>query len=281
MLSKNDLVALVNDLEKSQKNPNANLTIYLGGLAIGHKGNKSWRSVFLDGVPSHDLQMAVFRLKGQTYEVSRWTDVADRFPLSIVADGVQEQTSNYRPTDASDHSSYTHLGNFNEIHAEQPRFKNPDGLALRRLEILGGEGFTAKLADDGETRFVFHPRGEDPPEDATGQLLGTWLGINHTVEEGRSVKTSGWDGEINLSVCDKGSKVIILVTNNCLRDHGCSESLDFCYYYHESDKPQKGVIAGTPYVLKPNLVDKGDRIACNKMMIDDLGGLSSLFDLEG
>ncbi len=294
MLNADDLSELSKSVEDDPVLAGSNLTVLMGGLAIGHQRRDRWQSVFLTGIPQHDLTMTVWRIPatGPSHTPLN-IDIANNQPITIAPQGIQYWTSRDQNRARWD---LRNLANFSELHPEAIQFRRPKGLSLTRIEVLGGHGFTALRAasSTGRPNYWFNRRGQPPESPPRKRFLGTWLGINFKIKPGQSVEVRGRSGRLHSTLLNEHSRVFIQITNNCRRSSGCSEQLDFPYYYFDSGRNEKGVIANTPVDMhtdevyskspeKLSSIDEkaGDRIACNKMMISSLGAISSLFDLEG
>jgi hypothetical protein len=293
MLNADDLGEFTKSLEDEPVLAGSNLTILMGGLALGHQQKDRWQSVFLTSIPNHDLKMKAWRIPAtEVGHKPKPIEIANNQPITITPQGIQYWTSRDQNNGKWDLGN---LADFSKLHEEAIRFRRPDKMSLTRIEVLGGHGFTALRAPSstGRPNYWFNRRGQTPESSPRKRFLGTWLGISFKIKPGQSVDVRGRSGRLHSSILNEHSRVIIEITNNCQRSEGCTEELDFPYYYYDSGRKEKGVIANTPIDMhtdeiairsqEKRSIDErtGDRIACNKMMISDLGGLSSLFDLEG
>lgn len=265
-----------------------NLRVYIGGIVLSRMLGNQWRSVFIDGLPDHDLRIFVLEYQnGQLQSVHNVSAPGSRRQMSIK---IEPRTGwsprlGLAPIAKPDPRSPSYMGDFSstELHGRAVKLISPASTPLTRLSVSHGIGYTAKLADCGDGTpdlYQFVPGSTQP------RWLGHWFGITAQCES-----DSVLDFRVNGASFQIGGRPPVFSTGrsfDVIFDAVCSSAncgmdIDFPYYYETTHNGKNGIINETPVVLTlvesdcpSESSDAGNkkillnRVACNAMLASEI-----------
>lgn len=272
------------------------LRVYIGGIVLSRILGNQWRSVFIDGLPDHDLRIFIREYQnGHPHQVYSFPAPNHRRQMSI---RIEPRTGwspslGLTPIAQPDPRSPSYMGNFSspELHGRAVRLTSPPSTPLSRLTISHGIGFTAKLADCGDGTPDLYQFGGNAP-----RMLGHWLGIAAECEANSALdfRVNGSPFQIsgNVPIFTTGRSFDIIFDAVC-SSVDCGMDVDFPYYYERDHLGKTGIVRETPITLTPvetdcppeskESMDKKlmlNRVACNAMLVDMVAEGSELLSRE-
>jgi hypothetical protein len=268
----------------------ANLTVYLGGLAVVHNHSAAWQSVFLEGITDHDLkaELQVFENGSMVSAYQLTLPSVGQRPINIECKPAGTWNNDFwQGGGAGDHRVPESLGEFSggELHDGPVAFDNSHQTPLTPLTLSDGICYTARLADgldNAADLYCFAKLGNPV------RYLGNWTAFDCECEIDTSL-TFEIDGESveneigEQLIMSSGRSYRVIIDNMC-NGAQCSTDIDFPFYYTAQHNGRQGIVAEDPIGLVlvkemalPNAMS--NRVACNVMIVKELSGITSLFDL--
>ncbi len=285
------MIAITDPLSyfRSPANPDANVTVYLGGLIVAHRNaNQSWDALIFEGIKTHQLYIGVFIydngiLTAQALETIKGPG-HDATRISI--SGTSGETGVYSGS-LTDRRSFNLLTDFSLMHSPMGGSSIPISLRKGQSSVVGfsipdGIGYTARECGAGDSASDLYRYYLGDGHSTPYSVLGQWVGIDSKVEVGKSLILTKTHPDFPIAhkiQMPPRREVRVLICNAC-EDTSTDTPGDFHHYYRDNESGG-GVINGhKPAILERKGYVGSHRIGCNATIISKLDpSVSSLLEI--